>query len=263
MFRSICNIILYFHFGLSFLNSIMSEQPCIIDLSMDDEDIVRDCVVSLVSDDESDYEPELMLESDDEPEPELEPLSDDEEPEPELFSDDYEPEPFSDNYEPEPDMSDDDEPEPAYQPEPEPDMSDDDEPEPAYQPEPEPVPAYQPAHAFEDLAGMMARTGILETFLAGGPTQATMSTSWWTYWLSNKAVDTWMTGVWTRKEKKNMILSLHPDKANSLRDARMTDEDHRWMDKLSQNLNEALNEVHQVIPCEMYEIIYLLHNELP
>jgi hypothetical protein len=230
---------------------------------MDDEDIVRDCVVSLVSDDESDYEPELMLESDDEPEPELEPLSDDEEPEPELFSDDYEPEPFSDNYEPEPDMSDDDEPEPAYQPEPEPDMSDDDEPEPAYQPEPEPVPAYQPAHAFEDLAGMMARTGILETFLAGGPTQATMSTSWWTYWLSNKAVDTWMTGVWTRKEKKNMILSLHPDKANSLRDARMTDEDHRWMDKLSQNLNGALNEVHQVIPCEMYEIIYLLHNELP
>jgi len=234
----------------------MSEQPCIIDLSMDDEDIVRDCVVSLVSDDESDYEPELMLESDDEPEPELEPLSDDEEPEPELFSDDYEPEPFSDNYEPEP-FSDD------YEPEPEPDMSDDDEPEPAHQPEPEPVPAYQPAHAFEDLAGMMARTGILETFLAGGPTQATMSTSWWTYWLSNKAVDTWMTGVWTRKEKKNMILSLHPDKANSLRDARMTDEDHRWMDKLSQNLNGALNEVHQVIPCEMYEIIYLLHNELP
>jgi len=211
---------------------------------MDDEDIVRDCVVSLVSDDESDdatqpelmsesdYEPELMSESDDEPEPELEPLSYDEEPEPEL----------------EP-LSDDDEPEPEPEPEP---MSDD-----------EPEPAYQPAHAFEDLAGMMARTGILETFLAGGPTQATMSTSWWTYWLSNKAVDTWMTGVWTRKEKKNMILSLHPDKANSLRDARMTDEDHRWMDKLSQNLNGALNEVHQVIPCEMYEIIYLLHNELP
>ena len=217
----------------------MSEQPCIIDLSRDDEDIVRDCVtaicncvlnahepciVSLVSsDDESDDEAQAMSESESDDEAQAMSESDAE------SESDAQAQAMSES---------------------------DDESE----PEPEPEAVYQPAHTFEDVAGLLERTGILETFLAGGPTLATMSTSWWTYWLSNKALDTWFNGVWTRTEQKMMILSLHPDKANSLRDARMTEDDHRWMDKLSQNLNGALNVLIHVIPSEMYDIIYLPYN---
>eukprot|EP00798_Chlamydomonas_sp_ICE-L_P032832 gene32832-biopygen12428 len=45
-----------------------------------------------------------------------------------------------------------------------------------------------------------------------------------------------------------MIMRLHPDKANSLRDERMTEADHKWMDKLSQNLNGAFDVSSPEIP---------------
>eukprot|EP00798_Chlamydomonas_sp_ICE-L_P026702 gene26701-biopygen3995 len=46
-----------------------------------------------------------------------------------------------------------------------------------------------------------------------------------------------------------MAIRLHPDKANSLRDARMTEADRKWMDDLSKNLNAALDELSPELPC--------------
>eukprot|EP00798_Chlamydomonas_sp_ICE-L_P028132 gene28132-biopygen32083 len=56
-------------------------------------------------------------------------------------------------------------------------------------------------------------------------------------------------------EDRMMIMRLHPDKANSLRDTRKTKDDHRWMDKLSQNLNGAFDELIPEIPCTTINIM--------
>eukprot|EP00798_Chlamydomonas_sp_ICE-L_P011972 gene11972-biopygen9938 len=76
----------------------------------------------------------------------------------EVTDDATQPEPMSESdYEDQPSPSPWSQPEPMSDEEPEP------EPEPMSDDEPEPEPAYQPAHTFEDVAGLLERTGILET----------------------------------------------------------------------------------------------------